>query len=165
MNTKVAVGLVGAVILVVVGYFLANRPVAPIAPQTTGTSTTTASEQVIGAPTSLAGVGADAQHASAPKTSAPKITVGSGLYVRFDSYNMVTGSDHPSYTGTANVPKVTIVVVNSAGVGIAGSQDIPVIDGKWEYSAPPALAPGTYTIQLSFFGLDHPAVAKVTVVK
>jgi hypothetical protein len=172
MNTKVALGVVLGIILAVVGYFLANRPqtlpAVSALPQETGT--TTEPVKVIGAP---AAISATKSPTVTPVTSptkahgtAPTITVVSSSKIAlFDPKNveMVTSVDHPTFSGTAspNVKAVSIIIVNSSGIGISGAWDIKVVDGKWDYTAPQALMPGIYTIQL--LGGDTPLETKITI--
>ncbi len=69
-------------------------------------------------------------------------------FARFDTNSAVSTSAYPKITGTANVPEIGIIVNNSSGKGIVGTDKISVEGGHWSYTIPVELAPGTYTVEL-----------------
>ncbi|MEK7602024.1 MAG: Ig-like domain-containing protein [Patescibacteria group bacterium] len=147
MNTNVALGIVGGIILAVVGFFIANHPQSPeivnTAPAMTGTSSQSG---VIGAPAEL---GAMVPEPTKRYTSRPAITVTSqAKTTSFDNPDSTTTESHPTLTGKANIKSISVIIVNSDRVGICAGWDIAVENGVWNYTAPIELKPGAYTLQL-----------------
>src|SRR3989344_7373876 len=117
MNKNTALGLLGGLILAVGAYVLitsAQRPeVENQLPATTGSSTESG---IIGAPQNLGEANTPAP-TSKKSTGVPAITVTSQLkYAMFDTLDMVDTTGRPTITGSANIPAVTVIVVNSDGV-------------------------------------------------
>ena len=102
--------------------------------------------------------------ASVTITKKPAIKITGGAVVKvasFDVAPMTSTSAWPTFTGTANVDHVGIVIVDSTGTGLAGTWGIPVEGGHWSYSCPVSLKPGNYTVQLT--GGEKVIAAKLTV--
>lgn len=66
----------------------------------------------------------------------------------FDPSSLSSKSPYPVITGTASVPKVSIIIASDKNVGIVAS-DIVVKNGHWSYPCSVALKPGLYKIVLS----------------
>ena len=160
MNTKTAIGIIIAIVILVGAFFLLHKPVAAPAlpPAAVGTSTPTQ-----GAPTTTP-LSAIPTASSDPHK--PSVTVGTPkpvLMAAFDQGSLVSTSMHPALSGTANTNRVGIVVDNAQGVGIVGSSDVPVANGKWSYTVPLGLNPGTYTVHL--LGGDKEVKAQLVVTR
>jgi hypothetical protein len=157
MNTKVAIGLVAAVIILGGVFFFTHTVTAPAAlPETAGATTTapvSSSSPVItpGAPS--------ATPAAAP--SASQSAKGVKHVAAFDMPHMVVATGRPKITGTANVKEIQVVIVNSQGVGIVGGMTVPVVAGHWQFTTPLALKPGSYTVQIG--GVDDIVTGTLTV--
>jgi len=161
MNTKAAVGIVVAIIILVVAFFVLNHPAPPAA----FTSPTASSSPVVATTTSTSVPAAHVAPAPSTGTPAPKDgsapTVTIVKVAAFDTASLVSTSPRPVITGTANVSAVAMVLDNPQGVGIAGTSNIPVVHGKWSFSAPQMLTPGVYTLHL--IGGDNVVEAKLTI--
>lgn len=144
MNTKAAIGLLAAVIILGGAFFFTHRAAAPapvlVAPLASTTDTI---------PTPSTATPTTPIKAPEAPTKAP---TGKKHIGAFDSATFTTASAHPRITGTANVSEVQVVIINSEGVGIVGGMHVPVVDGHWQFISTLALKPGTYTLQLG--GVD-----------
>jgi len=69
-------------------------------------------------------------------------------FVLVDARALVSTSTYPMITGTANVPKVGVVISRSNDVDVVGSFEIPVVTGHWTYYVPAPLVPATYKLRL-----------------
>lgn len=150
MNTKLALGLVAATIILAGAFFFSHKAGAPAPIILTPVATTT--------PTNTPAT------TSVPVASTPVKQPASSvkkLVGAFDSKIFTTTSSNPRVTGTANVQEVQVVVIDSAGVGIVGGMHIPVVNGRWEFVSSRALAPGSYDLQLG--GIDTIGTAKLVV--
>ena len=132
MNTKVLLGIVAALVILVAGYFVL-RPAPGSAPAEIPTQTNASSTSATSSPTLSVG------------TSTVKIARAN---TQFDPSSLISTSAYPTITGTANVPLITIVISNSKGVGIVGTSDVPVVQGHWSYPCSVALPPGNYILTL-----------------
>jgi hypothetical protein len=151
MQNKTLIAVVAALVLLTLGYLLisrSNNPAAAPAVAPHGALTTQALSK----------------QPAVTATSGPTFKMGTPVAVpasaQFDSAEFTSTSKYPVITGTANVPKVGIIVNNAAGTGLMGS-DISVIDGHWSYRVSVALKRGTYTVVLS--GGEKDASATLTV--
>jgi hypothetical protein len=85
-------------------------------------------------------------------------------FAEFDSLAFTSTSTYPVVTGTANTPRVGIVINNSKDVGVVGTWEVPVVSGHWSYATSVALTPGSYTLLL-FIGAKNAGTAKLVVTK
>lgn len=149
MNTKAAIGLVAAIIVLAGAFFITHRTEAPaaFAPEATTTPvvTPTGSSTPIKA---LPGVPNVTQTAVVTPGAAPSGPKKAARIANYDTSSLTSTSAHPVITGTANVSTVGIVLIDPKGVGIAGSSDIPVVNGHWSFPVPQALKSGSYTVHL-----------------
>lgn len=161
MNNKVAIGLVAAVILIGIAFAYFNSAPSASAPLT-ATSTTQVATTTAVVPSAAAPKITPAASSTtvAPKTDAPVVKK-TNRVVTLDAGSLITSTNRPTLTGTANVSGVAIVIDNPEGVGIAGSWEIPVTGGKWSYTPPQALKPGTYTVHL--LGADAEVTSKLVI--
>jgi hypothetical protein len=141
-NTKVLLGVVAAIVILVAGFFLL-RPTQVSAPVETSEQAAASTTPTVSQPKQTAG--ATTQPTFTFGTSTAKIT---RAVTQFDPSSLISTSTYPSITGTANVPLIGIIIRNSKGVGIVGTSDIPVVQGHWSYPCSVALQPGTYTLIL-----------------
>jgi len=160
MNTKIALGLGGIIIVLGVGYY-ALRPAAPaLAPGSAEVPSATTSTAVV--PTTAT--------STPPQTvkdrSKPTFTIGPTTVVApsaaFDVASLTSSSAYPVITGSATVSKVGMIIYNSENVGIIGTSDISVTQGRWSYPCSIPLEPGTYTLKLFFGTASQTATLTVT---
>lgn len=151
MKTKVAIGLVVAICVLGVGYLAlqprtASSPVEIPTDEHTATTTPT--------PTPAAAVTPSVTNNSASSIAKPTITTGpvttktEPAVAQFADTNMVTTENYPTFGGTANVPRVAIIIYNSDGAGLVSTDQIMVENGRWSYNTSIMLPPDTYTIEL-----------------
>ena len=107
----------------------------------------------------VCGVSATPSSAVPPTVKIKKVTVKKDA--EFDAPTILSAAARPIVTGTANVDHVGLIIVDSAGVGLSGSWEIPVQDGHWKYVSTIALKPGSYTLQL--IGGEAIVIAGLTV--
>lgn len=153
MNTKVILGILAAIIIVVAGYF-ALRPkasVAPVVVPAVATSTQTSAVQ----PTPQV----PAKDSSKPTFAFGSTTVST---VAVDKESLTSTSSNPIITGTSNAKKVGVVVSDSKGVGIVGAFELPVVNGHWSYAVSVALVPGDYSVTV--LGDAVSAIAQLKIV-
>lgn len=147
MNTRVAIGIVGGLVIVALGYGIStfSQRKSAVSEPMTSSSTETG---IIGSPTNLSPEQAEGK-VETPKTpSKPAINVQVENIGYFDRINMVNTGGSPVITGIANTKTVDIIVIDSSGKGLAAGRDVAVEGGRWNYSPPLILPAGTYTIQL-----------------
>ncbi len=150
MNTKVALGMITALLIIVAASFFFLRPAfAPMTAEPTQQNSAATTSQVTATGTQ-------------PTFVIGTTTKKSVFSVHFDPQSLISTSAYPTITGTANVSKIAIVINNSDGVGIVGAADVPVVKGRWSYSDSVALVPGTYQVVVA--GEDA-SVAATLVVK
>jgi hypothetical protein len=154
MNTKAAIGIVAALIVIAGAFYYFSRTGGAPAPAPAEPVATTSEPITVNPGTAAPAAPAPAVTAAKPATSKQK-GVGS-----FSTATFTASSAHPHITGSANVPEVQIVVVNAEGVGIVGGMHVPVVGGHFDFVPSVALKPGTYTLQLG--GID--AIASATLV-
>ncbi len=158
MNTKILVGALAAIVILVAAFFAFHKSAtapAPVSSAPVPAATTTAP---------VAATSSPAATTTAAKPATPSFTVISQKAVHvaaFDQSSLTASSPRPVITGTANVPSVAIVLDNPSGVGIAGSSRIAVTNGRWSFTAPQRLSAGIYTLHL--LGGDQEVVAKLTI--
>ena len=169
MNNKVAIGLVAAIIILVGTFVFFNRPTqapAPAVPSTVSTSTAAGTGPIATSTTVVPAI-VVSKPAAAPAPKAPTMQSGKAqkvvvAFTAFDSVSLVSDQPRPIISGTANVATVSIVVDDQQGVGMAGSSDIPVVNGHWSYSAPQILSSGSYRVHLYGAGKVLDATLHVT---
>lgn len=144
MNTKTTLGLLAAIVIIVIAFFVFHKPAA--APVALPTATTTPAIQAPATSTV-----STTSNAAAPKiektiTALPSKPV---AHVAFDQASLVTSSSRPTISGTAtNVTTMALVIDNPQGVGIVGSGSIPVVNGHWSYTPAIGFSAGTYAVHI-----------------
>jgi hypothetical protein len=158
MNNKTAIGLVAAIIILVGAYVVFNKPVQPpaILPPTASSTSTGPSASTTLTLTPLSAIPTtpiagthrpSVQVATDPQPK--KIPAGQPKpIVTVDTASLTASTARPVITGTANVKVIGYVLDDPAGVGIAGSSDITVENGRWSFVPPQALKTGIYTLHL-----------------
>ncbi len=160
MNTKVAVGLVAAIILAVVAFFIFHK--GPLAPAAFTSSAPTATTSATNSP-SLAPLQASSTVASHPAPVQGVITPVHVVHrAAIDQSSLVSHSMNPVITGTSNLVNIGIVIDDPSGTGIIGAFSIPVVQGHWTYTVSRGLPAGLYTVHL--IGNDTPVTAKLIVI-
>ena len=154
MNIKVILGIIAAIAILVIGFFLL-RPKTASAPF----PASPVEQNVIASTTPETSQPQQTKSNVGTTTSALKITA---LIARFDAVSFFSTSTYPIISGIANTPKVGIVINGSNGKGIVGTSEIPVTRGHWSYLTSVALVPGTYTLVL-FIGNTITEIAKLIV--
>jgi hypothetical protein len=137
-NTKIVIGTLVVVILIIGGFFLFAHPANTDVPATTAqtpipiTSTTSAVSQ---------------PNLTLSQSENPDGVKIVETMTFFDASSLVSTSTYPTITGTANIPQVGILITNSKNVGIVKTS-VPVVNGHWSYPCSVALAPGVYNLIL-----------------
>lgn len=129
-QSKIVLGFIGVIAVVVLGYLLgtfqtAHAPTPESNANATGT-TTKSSEPTF-------------------KFDTP-VLINQKAYTHIDTASLVTTSNYPTITGTANVPEVGIIIYDDANRGLVGTSHIPVKNGKWTYSISVFLPKGGYKV-------------------
>jgi hypothetical protein len=142
MNTKVAIGLVAAIIILGAAFLFTHHAPAPAVFTPTASTTPMAT-------TTTSGVAPLHVAPTTPTTpAAPVVSKKPARNASYDTSSLSSTSAHPVITGTANVSAVAMVVDDPSGVGIVGSSDIPVVNGHWSFAIPVSLKSGTYRLHL-----------------
>lgn len=155
MNTRIAIGTVVGLVLVGLGwgYALSHKPASSSLP---GTGAETDSGNIIGAPENLgtqsASAPASSTQSAGAKTTKPPISVTQKAFATFVRTDMVSTSPRPEIAGIGNVKTVDVVILGSHDVGVVAGRDIMLVDNRWSYTPPVALAQGAYTVQLLWNG-------------
>lgn len=159
MKTNVAIGLILALCVLVIGFFALNPrtasgPLVAPAEQNTATSAPTVAKPSVS--------NTPAAPSAKPTFTQGAVTVKKEAAVAsFEEVTMVTTERYPTIKGTANVPRVGIILYNSEGTGLVSTDQIAVENGHWSYNTSVMLPPDTYTIEL--YGGAKVVTAHVTV--
>jgi hypothetical protein len=152
MNMKAVLGLLAAIIVLVGAFFFANhKAAAPVVVPTATSTLATTTAPATSSPSSAVKPTFPAAPAPATKPQATQTgVVRVPKVVTVNASSLTTTNPRPTISGTAstNVTSVGYVLDNPDGVGIAGSYDIPVVQGAWQFTAPQMLKPGSYTLHI-----------------